>query len=202
MYDSNDTYKIVLIGDSNVGKTCILWRAINNVFKNRETTIATIHCEMKKKINNTTVNFKIFDTAGMEKYRSINKNFYRDAHAIIIVYSFDDIYSLVNVQNWYNEALEGTNQNNTLFYLVANKFDLYYGSNKSNVISIENGNENANKLNMKFICTSAKTGQNIDYLFDSIANDVYDKFHLFSYETTYNDTFDIANENHSKNCFC
>ena len=118
MKDNNENdiniFKVCLVGESGVGKTCIIDRFVRNIF--REDEPPSISASYSKKFlqfdDGKTIEFHIWDTAGQEKYRSIGKLFYKDSHAVILVYditcqnSFDEIKKF-----WYKEIKEHTSEN-------------------------------------------------------------------------------------------
>jgi len=108
--------KIVLLGESGVGKTCIINRFVNNQFD--ESGISTIVATFTEKImtfeklNGKSINFQIWDTAGQEKYRSLNKIFYEKTEAAILVYDITNKQSFEEVQNyWYKQLKEQAPEN-------------------------------------------------------------------------------------------
>ena len=114
--------KLLLIGDSSVGKTSLLLRYTDNSFSDKY--IATIGVEFKSKditLNNNTYKIHIWDTAGQERYKSITKNFFKHAEGIIFVYDITNKKSFIEIKDfWYNEIKNNgiNNQSKNIFYLI------------------------------------------------------------------------------------
>ena len=180
--------KIVIIGDTNVGKTCIIERLINNSFGNTKSTIGASYTDTKIK----GINLKIWDTAGQEKFRSMINMYYKGAKCIIICYDITQENSFNNVKNWLSEIEK--NVNGIFIILVGNKCDL----NDNRKISYENAESFAKENNMFYIETSAKNNINVSKLFEIIA----DKIALINNDED-NINIDISkNDNYNYNCGC
>lgn len=117
--EENNTCKVVLLGESGVGKTCIIGRYVNDVFD--ENSISTSGASYAGKVMNfeeydKTIKFEIWDTAGQERYRSLTKIFYKDAAAAILVYDITRRESYEEVKNyWYNQIVEYASKNIGIF---------------------------------------------------------------------------------------
>ena len=161
---SNNTCKIVLVGDSGAGKTCIISRFVNDRFdKSQMTTACPSFCT--KEINypkyKKTINLDIWDTAGQEIYRSISKLFYKGASIGILVYDITNQKSFESIKEyWYKELKENT-EDNTCFMLVGNKADLF----EQEQVKEEEAKEYANSINAEYYLTSAKNNIRITDLF-------------------------------------
>lgn len=95
------TFKIVLIGDSGVGKSCLIERVVRNVyFDNNNVTIGAAFLRHEVKLDGISVRFHIWDTAGQEKYRSLGPIYYRGSHAAIVVYDVTNNSSFENIDAW------------------------------------------------------------------------------------------------------
>ena len=158
------TCKIVLVGDSGSGKTCIISRFINDKFnKGQMTTACPSFCtktvsysEYKK-----TINLDIWDTAGQEIYRSISKIFYKNCCVGILVYDVTNKKSFQSIKEyWYNELKENTDPN-IIFNIVGNKIDLF----EDEVVNENEVKEFAKSINAGFYLTSAKQNVDITKLF-------------------------------------
>ena len=160
----SSTCKIVLVGDSGVGKTCIISRFVNVRFdKSQMTTACPSFCT--KEINypkyKKTINLDIWDTAGQEIYRSISKLFYKGASIGILVYDISNQESFQSIKEyWYKELKENTDKN-THFMLVGNKADLF----EQEQVKEEEAKEYASSINAEFYLTSAKNNIRITDLF-------------------------------------
>ena len=155
-------FKIIIIGDSCVGKSCLTLRACKNEFESCYTsTVGYDFFKMDIKINDKKINLQIWDTCGQEKFRSLISNFYRNSSLAIIVYSIDNQNSYNNIGEWLNEIRELTNPDIKIF-LIGNKSDLanYRKISKQKAKSFcdENGLD-------YFTETSAKNGENVEKTF-------------------------------------
>ena len=160
------SFKIIIIGDSFVGKSSLTIKAAKNIFDNYYTaTVGFEFFTMLFKISSKVIRLQIWDTCGQEEYRSLIQNFYRNASLAIIVYSIDKRTSFENLEIWLNEIKEKGNPDVKIF-LVGNKNDLI----ENREVSTEEGEKfyETHKLNF-FIETSAKTGINAEELFKRVA---------------------------------
>jgi len=159
--------KVVVTGDSGVGKSAFVTRLIKDEFK--EASISTIGVDFfnkKRVIDNKIYCLQIWDTAGQEKYRSITSNYYRGANVVIIMFDVTDKQSFDNVSNWITQAKVWAGEN-ILIYVIANKCDKI----EERVISKKIACKLADEKNVKLIYTSAKTGDNVIEIFDEITID-------------------------------
>ena len=158
-------YKIILLGESAVGKTSIITRLTKNKFMDLSiSTISEYFTEKKMEINGTTIKLEIWDTAGQEKYRSLVRNYYNGCDAAILVYDITDRNSFNEMQNyWHKEILK--NCPNIILGVAGNKFDLF----ETEQVKEKEGKEFANKFGAIFYSTSAKENVGIDALFKDIA---------------------------------
>ena len=163
------SFKMIVIGDAGVGKSCLTTKAAKGIFD--ETYSATVGFEFltfNLRIDGKVVKLQIWDTCGQEIYRSLITNFYRTAALAIIVYSVTDKKSFEETEIWLKQVKLNADPNCKIF-LIANKVDL-----PEKVVSSEDG------LNLKkehgFECymeTSAKTGVNVKELFVNCALSLY-----------------------------
>ena len=155
--------KLLLLGDSTVGKTSILIKYINDKFD--DSAISTVGVDYMDKIityKNLKIKLQIWDTSGEEKFRSITRNFYRNADGIFIVFDLTKKPTFDHVKNWISEALD---HNDTIkLVLIGNKLDL------KNEIEVSNelASNYAKRNNLKYFETSAKEGTNINVAFNTI----------------------------------
>lgn len=161
-------FKLLLIGDSGVGKSCLLLRFADSSYI--ESFISTIGVDFKIKtieLDGKIIKLQIWDTAGQERFRTITSSYYRGAHGIIVVYDITDPDSFSNVKQWMAEierfACENVNR-----LLVGNKCDL---TNKRQV-EYQVAKEFADKLNIPFLETSAKTATNVSKAFTMMAAEI------------------------------
>ena len=161
------TFKILTIGESGVGKTCILRRFVENKFLKNH--LATIGINFKTKtlnINNQEIKLKIWDTAGQERFRTITKTYYKGAHGIILTYDVTDQNSFKNIRNWIKQ-IEANAQTSVKKVLVGNKCD-----KPDRVVTEEEGKKLADDYSMSFFETSAKTNQNVSEVFNYLTKEI------------------------------
>ena len=166
------SFKIIVIGDSGVGKSCLTNRATTNLFE--DTYSATVGFEFLSfnvKIEEKVVKLQIWDTCGQELYRSLITNFYRNSSLAIIVYAINSKDSFENIEMWLRELRTHSNPDAKVF-LIGNKIDL----ENERKITREQGENYAktNKFNL-FIESSAKTGFNSKKIFIKAAKMLYDE---------------------------
>ncbi|CAD8151433.1 unnamed protein product [Paramecium octaurelia] len=161
-------FKILLIGNSAVGKSSLLLRFADNVFN--ESFLPTIGVDFKIRtfdLNGKTVKLQIWDTAGQERFKTITNSYYKGAHGIILVYDVTDKQSFKDVENWLAEVEKYANEN-VVRVLVGNKVDL----ESKREVTPEEGKELADSLNIRFIETSAKNSSNVEKAFITLANEI------------------------------
>ena len=164
-------YKIIIIGDSGVGKSNILSRYIKDEF--HIDSKATVGVELGTKfvkIQGTGAKVQIWDTAGQERYRSITSSYYKGSHGCFIVYDITSEKSFEDADRWYEQAQKEASKDVTIV-LVGNKCDLENGRK----ISKEKGEEKAKRFKCPFFETSALSKVNIDEIFAEILNNIYEK---------------------------
>ena len=160
--------KVVLLGESGVGKTCIINKFTTGFF-DRE-TISNLSAQfisktMELKEISKTIKFDIWDTAGQEKYRSLAKIFYKDAKVICLCYDITNKKSFTELRDyWYEQNVKDNAQENPIFAVVGNKVDLYEMSQ----VKDEEGRQFAKDINGIFQLTSAKSDFGINKLFEHI----------------------------------
>ena len=157
--------KILLIGDSSVGKTSILLKYIEDKFA--ENYVSTIGIEYKIKsliINGKKVLLRIWDTSGQERYRSITQNFYRNANGILFIFDITNKETFDNIKNWLMDS-DGCEDHKVTKILVGNKID----NNENRKVDDDIIQKFAEKKGMKYFETSAKDGINIDQVFRKLA---------------------------------
>ena len=154
-------FKLILIGDSGVGKSCILQRYMNQSFN--ESYKCTIGVDFLMKsivINGQTVKLQLWDTAGQEKYKSMVASYYRGANVALIVFDLTSHKSFDNLPIWIeNFYKNGPEQKNII--LIGNKNDLV----NQRQVTQEEAEAFSETNNMMYFETSAKEGDNIDYVF-------------------------------------
>lgn len=162
-------FKLVLLGGSAVGKSSIVQRFVKNSFDEfRESTIGaafltqSVHIEDPEDI---VVKFEMWDTAGQERYRSLASMYYRNAQAAVVVYDITKSDSLDKAKYWIKE-LQKQASSNIVIALVGNKLDL----NNERSISYDDANSLAAEMGLLYFEVSAKSGENVNNLFKSVAS--------------------------------
>ena len=166
-------FKVVLVGDSFVGKTNIMSKYIKNEF--HEDSKATVGVEFGSKqftVEGHSIKAQIWDTAGQERYKAITSAYYKGAKGAFIVYDITRKQSFESVEKWVNDVTAVADKKITII-LIGNKSDL----DDQRQVTKEQGEEKANKLELAFLETSAFSGENLDKAFDLMINEVYKKCH-------------------------
>ena len=166
-------YKIILIGNSGVGKTCITNQGVKNDFSSKyKPTIGMEIDSLYIKLDNRIIKLQIWDTCGQEIYRSLITNFYRSSSLAIIVYSIIESDSFADLDLWIKE-LKLNNSPDTKLILVGNKLDL----EERREITYEAGKKFAEDYGfIDFFETSALTGENVKKMFIKAAIVLYDQY--------------------------
>ena len=164
-------YKIIIIGDSGVGKSNILGRYLNNEFKQEtKSTVGVEFGSKKLKVSGINIKLQIWDTAGQERYRAITSAYYKGSKGCFIVYDITSTQSFDDVEKWYEEIIKITEKGIALI-LVGNKSDL----ESERKVTVEMGQNKAKNLNCPFFETSALNNTHIDTVFQTISEDIYNK---------------------------
>ena len=170
-YKSYDlSFKIIVIGNSEVGKSCVTLKASKNIFQ--EDNVSTIGFEFYRfnvKIDSTIINLEIWDTCGQERYRSLIVNLYRGSAFSILVYAINKKQSFDDLEIWLKQVRTHASPDCKI-YLIGNKCDL---ENQREVKYEDGENFSKNNLFEGFMETSAKTGINTKELFMKIAKILY-----------------------------
>ena len=163
--------KVVLLGESGVGKTSIITQYTTKKFNPRCSTSVSaqfISKTLKFPEFEKSIKFDIWDTVGQEKYRSLTKIFYRDAKVIVFVYDITTEYSFNQLKDYWYEETINTTEKTPLMAVVANKSDLYPDQKVNN----KDGKEFAEKINAIFQTTSAMSDTGINTLFENIGKKI------------------------------
>jgi small GTP-binding protein len=165
-------YKVLLLGDTSVGKTCFLLRYTEDTFT--ENHISTIGVDFKLKLLSTApeknIKLQIWDTAGQDRFRCITKSYFRGSHGILLIYDITSTSSFNNIKNWILQIRESLGEQPCIT-LVGNKVDLE--SNRR--VSREDGIRLAKEYEMSFFETSAKDDTNISEAFNQLTKEMVAK---------------------------
>ena len=168
-FKSDCVYKVLLLGDSTVGKTCFLMRYTDNTFQ--EIHMSTIGLDYRLKNitleNGKNIKIQIWDTAGQDRFRAITKNYYKGAHGIILIYDITNRQTFDNVNNWLSQIKEEAMENVTIF-LIANKVD----DELHRTVNYDEGKNLSDEYKLQFFETSAKTGKNVDECFTQLVKQI------------------------------
>ena len=163
--------KVVLVGDSGVGKTNIMSKYLKNQFK--EDSKATVGVEFGSKqftVENHQIKAQIWDTAGQERYKAITSAYYKGAKGAFVVYDITRKNTFETVNKWVSDISAAADKKITLI-LIGNKNDL----EDQRQVTKEMGEEKAKELGLAFMETSACSGENLDKAFQLMINEIYKK---------------------------
>ena len=180
--NSDYIFKYIIIGDPSVGKSQILLRYVNDIFNEKyQNTIGLEFGAKNLNINNTLYRIQIWDTAGQEQYKSIIRGYYKNSVCALIVYDISNKQSFDNIYKWMEDC-KNQSSKTILMALIGNKIDL-----DKREVNYEEGKDFADKYNMLFFETSAKTGFNIDKVFFDTASEII--------QSLENGFYDLEDEN-------
>ena len=166
-------FKVVLVGDSFVGKTNIMNKYLKDEF--HEDSKATVGVEFGSKqftIEGHSIKAQIWDTAGQERYKAITSAYYKGAKGAFVVYDITRKSSFESIDKWVNDLTAAADKKITIV-VIGNKSDL----EDQRQIPKEKGEEKAAKLEVAFLETSAFSGENLDKAFELMINEIYKKCH-------------------------
>ena len=178
-------FKIILVGDTSVGKTNIINKYIKNEFQeNFNATIGVEFSHKKFTVDNHKIKAQIWDTAGQERYKAITRAYYKGAKGAFIVYDITRKESFDNVDKWRNELANSCNKEVSIM-LIGNKCDL----EDQRQITKEQGEEKAKSFGFSFLETSAFSGENLEKGFEMLIQEIYQKVKI---EQRGNDYMDLT----------
>ena len=173
-FDYEYLFKILLIGNSNVGKSSLFLRYVDEIWKDNFVPTIGVDFKIKSiKIDNKTIKLQIWDTAGQERFRSLLSSYFKGANGILLLYDITNVNSFKSLSNWLIE-IEKNSSKNVKKILIGNKCDL----NDLRKIPINKGKEFADTYNMKFIETSAKNNVNINECFNILGKELLNNLDL------------------------
>ena len=169
--DYDKICQILLLGDMAVGKTCLINRYTNGVFKEEYiSTVGFDYYTKQEEINNKTVQVKLWDPAGQERFKTLTPSFLRNAEGVIIVFDVTSQDSFDNVKGWINSIKSNLGEKIIPIIIVGNKIDM----ENMREISKEDGKKIASENDFKYFETSAKTGIGVDEAIKEIVNQILD----------------------------
>ena len=167
-------YKIIIIGDTSVGKTALLSKYLKGIFPT--SPLSTVATEFATKIiqikEGGYIKAQIWDTAGEEKYKSITYHHYKKSVGGLIVYDITKRSTFENVKNWYNDLIYKA-EKGCIIALIGNKLDLVEKNGKKREVSKEEAQSYAEDNHMLFYETSAFNGSNINDIFEELMQTIY-----------------------------
>lgn len=188
-------YKVIILGMSEVGKTCLLVHYFDNKFQ--DANISTIGIDFKTKyfkFKEKKVKVNYVDTAGQERFHSIASNFLKNANGILLVYAINSRASFDKLQEWLDELNKFTSK--LPIIIVGNKSDL----ESEREVSRDEGENFAKKINCKFYEVSAKNGYNVTTVFDEIAKVTFEYLIDKEEDESKKNTIQFGKENEKKRC--
>ena len=161
------TVSILTLGETQVGKTSLILRFIDRVFY--YDTKTTIGVDFKvKRINllNKNVLVKIWDSAGQERFKTVTRQYYKNAEGVMLIYDVTSQKSFSMIEEWFKSIIENKRKDAQVI-LIGNKKDMV-----NRVISAEQGESLAKKFEIKYYETSALSGENVDQVFEELAENI------------------------------
>ena len=175
-YKEKKEVKVILLGESGVGKTCIIERYMSNKFNsNLPSTLCSAYSIKKIIRDNTLYVINICDTTGQEKYHSVTNLFVKGSNIVILVYSIDSVTSFNNLEYWYSMVVDNLKDTEYILAIIGNKTDLF----EEEVVSEEEGKRFAESKKAKFQLVSAKEDPDgINKLFDNLFEEIIQNTHI------------------------
>ena len=165
------TFRIIMVGDTFVGKSCMLLKFTDNRFiHHHDITIGVEFGSKTLQIDDTTVKVNVWDTAGQEVFRSITRSYYRNVCGVVLMYDVTKRETYHHIENWIRDIHEDCPKKKSII-LVGNKIDLV----SSRSVSYQEGQLLAKRHGLMFMETSVKTGKNVSDCFSLLAKDILKK---------------------------
>lgn len=176
--DNALTFKILSLGESGVGKTCFILRYIDGKFDS--THLSTIGVDFKPKTityKSKTIKLKIWDTAGQERYRNLTQQYYKNADGILLMFDISNHESFNTINYWMEQIKLFAHLESTPIILIGTKSDL-----AERKVSLEEAEQAAKKLTLKYFESSAKINIGINEVFDHLCEKIFEMKSSFIYD--------------------
>ena len=190
------TLKIITLGSTKVGKTCLINQYFNKEFN--DNPISTIGIDLQSKyfkFDNDIVKINFIDTAGQERFDSISSNYLKNVNGVLLVYDITNYDTFKKIDYWNNQ-IKNYNKNKYSIVLIGNKIDL----NNKRVVNFNDGKNLSKRINCKFFETSARNNINVDEVFETISLLTY-KF-CKENKLLFNQSFSLNNQKEKKKSCC
>ena len=200
--NKDQSYKVILLGSSGVGKTCIISQYIWDTFdENSASTNGSSYSSKEVKLDdNKKILLDIWDTAGQEKYKSLTRYFYKDSKVALLIYDITNKESFKELKEFWVNEIKNFSSENVILGLVGNKYDLFLDAD----VTEDEGKELAGNIGAFFKLVSAKTNMGIDDLFLEIAQKCDKNSHKFKRRKTIllNENKDVLSTKSEKKKCC
>ena len=196
MKNNELTLKIIILGSTKVGKTCLINQYFNKELN--DNPISTIGIDLQSKyfkFDNDIVKINFIDTAGQERFDSISSNYLKNVNGVLLVYDITNYDTFKKIDYWNNQ-IKNYNKNKYSIVLIGNKIDL----NNKRVVNFNDGKNLSKRINCKFFETSARNNINVDEVFETISLLTY-KF-CKENKLLFNQSFSLNNQKEKKKSCC
>ena len=200
--DCDYLFRYIIVGDINVGKSCIMLQFSSNQFREEhELTIGVEFAIKFLEIKNKNIKIQVWDTAGEEAFQSITKSYYRNAIGALLVYDITKKSSFEHLQKWLDSVKENSSKNIKII-LIGNKIDL----EDKREVTFQEGEEFAKNNGLFFFETSAKNFKNINEAFNKLTEEIYENIEIFEEEEKSKNSLNLQDVksiiNEEKKCRC
>ena len=192
--------KVIVVGDSGVGKTSIISRYLDKFNVNERSTIGASYSTKLQEIGKYTISFDIWDTAGQERFRSVNSMFYKEAYACIFVYDITNVESFNSIKTYWYDSVKDNSIPEIIFTVVGNKSDLYIKEK----VKVKEVKEYCKEINASFFETSALENRSIDDIFIKMGENFVNSsiFKKFKDNHDYDNKLSLKQKKIKKRRFC
>jgi Ras-related protein Rab-2A len=175
--DQDILFRVIIVGDTGVGKSCLLLRFSENTFNEQHNVTIGVEFGSKSiEIGTSSVKLQIWDTAGQESFRSITRSFYRRADGVLLVYDATARHTFDNCKYWLEEIRQNS-ASDVVVYLVANQIDLVATEGENREVSTQEGQDFAKQNNLSgFKETSARSGINVNEAFNDFCSILFNRW--------------------------